>query len=38
MKIKSQAISSSSDVAIMLLRIDDIIASRPSKPELPDQV
>lgn len=37
-KIKTQAISASSDVAIMLLRIDDIIASRPSKPELPDQV
>jgi len=38
MKIKSQAISSSSDVAIMLLRIDDIIAARPSAPVLPDQV
>ena len=37
-KIKTQAISSSTDVAVMLLRIDDIIAARPSKPELPDQV
>jgi thermosome len=31
LKIKSQAISSSSEVAIMLLRIDDIIASSGSK-------
>jgi len=31
LKIKSQAIASSSEVAIMLLRIDDVIASSPSK-------
>lgn len=30
-QIKSQAISSATDVAIMILRIDDIIASKPSK-------
>ena len=36
-KIKQQAISSSSDVAIMILRIDDIVASRPSAPQLPEQ-
>ena len=35
-KIKAQAISSSSDVAIMLLRIDDIIAARQSTQKLPD--
>jgi chaperonin GroEL (HSP60 family) len=30
-KIKSQALSSSTEVAIMILRIDDIIASKPNK-------
>jgi len=30
-KIKSQALSSASEVAIMILRIDDVIASKPSK-------
>jgi len=31
LKIKSQAISSASEVAIMILRIDDVIASKPDK-------
>ena len=35
-KIKVQAISSSSDVAIMLLRIDDIISAQNTPPQLPD--
>ena len=35
-KIKTQAISSSSDVAIMLLRIDDIISAQNVAPQLPD--
>jgi chaperonin GroEL (HSP60 family) len=35
-KIKTQAISSSSDVAIMLLRIDDIISAQSTPPQLPD--
>ena len=30
-KVKSQAISSATDVAIMILRIDDVIASKPNK-------
>jgi len=30
-KIKSQAINSASEVAIMILRIDDVIASKPDK-------
>ena len=30
-KIKSQALSSASEVAIMILRIDDVIASKPNK-------
>ena len=30
-KIKSQAISSASEVAMMILRIDDVIASKPNK-------
>jgi len=30
-KIKSQAINSATDVAIMILRIDDVIASKPTK-------
>ncbi len=30
-KIKSQAINSATDVATMILRIDDVIASKPSK-------
>ena len=33
LKIKTQAISSASEVAIMILRIDDVIASRDSKPK-----
>jgi chaperonin GroEL (HSP60 family) len=37
-KIKKQAISSASDVSIMLLRIDDIIAAKQMKQELPDQM
>jgi len=32
-KIKSQAISSATEVAIMILRIDDIIASKPKEPK-----
>ncbi|RZD31180.1 MAG: thermosome subunit [uncultured DHVE6 group euryarchaeote] len=35
-KIKTQAISSSSDVAIMLLRIDDIISAQGKPQQLPD--
>ncbi len=35
-KIKVQAISSSSDVAIMLLRIDDIISAQGKPPQIPD--
>ena len=35
-KIKSQAISSSTDVAVMLLRIDDIISAQNVPPQLPD--
>ena len=31
LKVKRQAISSASDLAIMILRIDDVIASKPSK-------
>ena len=31
LKIKSQAINSASEVAIMILRIDDVIASKPDK-------
>ena len=31
LKIKSQAISSASDVSIMILRIDDVIASNPKR-------
>ncbi|MFA5953378.1 MAG: thermosome subunit alpha [Candidatus Pacearchaeota archaeon] len=30
-KVKSQALTSASEVAIMILRIDDVIASKPSK-------
>ncbi|OYT36245.1 thermosome subunit [Candidatus Pacearchaeota archaeon ex4484_71] len=30
-KVKSQALSSASEVAIMILRIDDVIASKPNK-------
>jgi len=35
-KIKTQAISSSTDVAVMLLRIDDIISAQSTPPQLPD--
>lgn len=31
LKIKSQAIASASEVAVMILRIDDVIASKPNK-------
>ena len=31
LKIKTQAISSASEVAIMILRIDDVIAGGPSE-------
>ncbi|MEM4181956.1 MAG: thermosome subunit beta [Candidatus Pacearchaeota archaeon] len=31
LKVKRQAISSASDLAIMILRIDDVIASKPSR-------
>ena len=37
-KIKKQAISSASDVSIMLLRIDDIIAAKQMKQEMPDNI
>ena len=39
LKIKTQAVSSASEVAIMILRIDDVIASSGSKdkggPQMP---
>ncbi|WP_297464408.1 TCP-1/cpn60 chaperonin family protein, partial [Thermococcus sp.] len=33
LRVKKQAIKSASEAAIMLLRIDDVIAAKPSKPE-----
>ena len=35
LKIKTQAISSASEVAVMILRIDDVIASGRSEPQMP---
>ncbi|MDD5132990.1 MAG: thermosome subunit alpha [Candidatus Nanoarchaeia archaeon] len=37
LKIKTQAIKSATEVAIMILRIDDIIASKETKPQMPYQ-
>ncbi|WP_456367331.1 thermosome subunit beta, partial [Thermococcus sp.] len=33
LRVKKQAIKSASEAAIMILRIDDVIAAKPSKPE-----
>jgi archaeal chaperonin len=35
LKIKTQAVSSAAEVAIMILRIDDVIAGGPSSPQMP---
>jgi chaperonin GroEL (HSP60 family) len=35
LKIKTQAVSSASEVAIMILRIDDVIATSPSSKNPP---
>jgi len=35
LKIKTQAVSSASEVAVMILRIDDVIASSGSKDKMP---
>jgi archaeal chaperonin len=38
LKIKTQAIASASEVAVMILRIDDIIAGSKSEPQMPPQM
>jgi len=37
LKIKTQAISSASEVAQMILRIDDVIAGGKAGPQMPPQ-